>query len=207
VSNRLIAFLVGILVAGAASAQTPQPSDAPCGPVQIGGQTHYPGEIWREAQGQVHALPNCPLPPGSPPVAVTQPTTPTTLRVPIVRRGRNYVVPGFVNNTMTVNFIVDSGASIVTLPADVVATLKNTGALSDRDFTGRRIMGLADGSRVSSETFQIRSLSIGGWLVHDVMAAVTPVGADPLLGQDVFSRLKSWSIDNLNQTLVLERSR
>jgi predicted aspartyl protease len=108
---------------------------------------------------------------------------------------------------MTVNFIVDSGASIVTLPADVVATLKNTGALSDRDFTGRRIMGLADGSRVSSETFQIRSLSIGGWLVHDVMAAVTPAGADPLLGQDVFSRLKSWSIDNVNQTLVLERSR
>jgi predicted aspartyl protease len=192
-----------MLVAGAAAAQTPQSSGAPCGPVKIDGQTHYPGEIWRDGQGQVHALPNCPLPPGSPPIAVTQPTTPATLRVPIVRKGRNYVVPGFVNNTMTLNFIVDGGASIVTLPADVVAALKNTGALSDGDFTGRRIMGLADGSRVSSETFQIRSLSIGGWLVHDVMAAVTPVGADPLLGQDFFGRLKSWSIDNVNQTLVL----
>jgi hypothetical protein len=39
------------------------------------------------------------------------------------------------------------------------------------------------------------------------MAAVTPVGADPLLGQDFFGRLKSWSIDNVNQTLVLDLSR
>jgi predicted aspartyl protease len=197
-----------MLVAGAAAAQTPQPSDAPCGPVKIGGQTRYPGEIWRDAQGEVHALPNCPLPPGTPPVAVTtQPTTPATLRVPIQRKGRNYVVSGFVNNTMTLNFVVDSGASIVTLPADVVATLKNTGALSDRDFTGRQIMGLADGSRVPSETFLIRTLSIGNWSVHDVVAAVTPAGAPALLGQDFFSRLKSWSIDNVNQTLVLELPR
>ena len=206
-SSRIISLLVSMLVAGAAFAQTPQPSGAPCGPVKIGGQTHYPGEIWRDAQGEVHALPNCPLPPGTPPAAVTQPTTPTTLRVPIVRKGRNYVVPGFLNNTLTLNFIVDSGASIVTIPADAVATLKNTGALSDRDFAGQRIMGLADGSRVSSDIFQIRSLSIGGWLVHDVMAAVTPAGADPLLGQDFFGRLKSWSIDNVNQTLVLDLSR
>jgi hypothetical protein len=207
VSNRLIPFLVGMLVAGAAAAQTPQPSNAPCGPVQIGGQTHYPGEIWRDAQGQVHALPNCPLPPGSAPVAVTQPTTPTTLRVPILRRGGNYLVPGLINNAVTLNFVVDSGSYDVTIPADVVATLKSTGALSDRDFTGRQIRGLADGSKVSTETFQIRTLSIGDWLVHDVNAAVTPVGAPPLLGQTFFSRLKSWSIDNINQALVLVPSR
>lgn len=205
-SNRLISFLVGMLVSGAASAQTLQPADAPCGPVKIGGQIHYPGEIWRDDQGQVHALPNCPLPPGSPPRVVTQPT-PTTLRVPILRKGRNYVVPGLVNNEVTLNFIVDSGASDVTIPADVVATLKSTGALSDRDFTGRQIVGLADGSRVSSETFRLRSLSVGSWLVNDLAAAVTPAGAPPLLGQAFFSRLKSWSIDNVNQTLVLVPSR
>jgi hypothetical protein len=207
VSNRLIPFLIGMLVAGAAAAQTPQPSNAPCGPVQIGGQTHYPGEIWRDAQGQVHALPNCPLPPGSPPVVVTQPTTPSTLLVPIQRKGRNYVVPGLVNNVVTLNFVVDSGASVVSIPADVIATLKSTGALSDRDFTGQQIMGLADGSRVPSETFQLRSLRIGDWLVHDVIAAVTPVGAPPLLGQTFFGRLKSWSIDNVNQALVLVPAR
>jgi predicted aspartyl protease len=116
-------------------------------------------------------------------------------------------VRGSVNNVVTLNFIVDSGASDVTIPADVVATLKNMGALSDRDFTGREIRGLADGSRVSSETFVLRSLSIGDWLVHDINASVTPAGAPPLLGQAFFGRLKSWSIDNLNQTLVLDVSR
>ena len=203
VSSRLIPFLVGILVAGAASAQTPQTNGAPCGPVKIGGQTHFPGEIWRDEQGQVHALPSCPLPPGAPPVAVAQPK-PTTLRVPIQRRGNNYLVPGIVNNVTTLNFTVDSGASIVSIPADVVATLKTTGALSDKDFVGRVTMGLADGSRVTSETFRLRSLTVGDWLVEDVAASVSPAGAPPLLGQTFFSRLRSWSIDNLNQTLVME---
>jgi hypothetical protein len=207
VSNHLIPFLVGILVSGAAFAQTPQHSDAPCGPVKIGSQIHYPGEIWRDDQGQVHVLPSCPLPPGASPVAaVTQPM-PATLLVPITRRGRNYLVPGVVNNVTTLNFIVDSGASDVTIPADVVATLKNMGTLSDEDFTGRQIVGLADGSRVSSETFRLRSLTIGDWLVKDVPAAVTPAGAPPLLGQAFFSHVRTWSIDNDNQILVLVPSR
>ena len=202
-SNRLIPLLVGMLLAGAASAQTPQTGGAPCGPVQIGGQTHYPGEIWRDAQGQVHALPSCPLPPGVIPPAVVAQPKPTTLRVPIQRMGNNYLVPGLVNNAMTLNFIVDSGAADVTVPADVVATLKSTGALSDRDFSGRQIRGLADGSKMTSEIFRIRSLAVGDWLVQDVAASVTPAGAPPLLGQAFFSRLKSWSIDNVTQTLLL----
>jgi len=116
-------------------------------------------------------------------------------------------VPGVVNNVVTLNFVVDSGAADVTIPANVVATLKSAGALSDSDFTGRETRGLADGSKISAETFRIRSLSIGGWLVHDVMAAVTPAGADALLGQAFFGRAKNWSIDNVNQTLVLVPSR
>jgi clan AA aspartic protease (TIGR02281 family) len=209
VSNRLILFLVGMLISGAAIAQTPQPAGAPCGPVKINGQTRYPGEIWRDGQGEVHALPNCPLPPGAapPPVAAVTQSKPTTLRVPIQKRGRNYVVSGIVNNAVTLTFMVDSGASDVTIPADAIATLKSAGALSDRDFTGKEVRVLADGSKITSDVFRIRSLSIGDWLVHDVNASVTPAGALPLLGQAFFNRLKSWSIDNVNQTLVLDMSR
>jgi predicted aspartyl protease len=204
VSHRLIPLLVGILIAGAAFAQTPKSGDAPCGPVKIGGETHYPGEVWRDNQGEVHALPNCALPPGAaPPIAVRQ-STPSMLRVPLQRRGGNYLVPGIVNNAMTLNFTVDSGASFVSIPADVVATLKTTGALSDKDFfAGRLTLGLADGSKVTSETFRLRSLAVGDWVVQDVPASVSPTGAPPLLGQTFFSHLKSWSIDNVSQTLVL----
>jgi predicted aspartyl protease len=192
-----------MLAAGAASAQTPQTGGAPCGPVKIDGQTRYPGEIWRDGQGQVHALPSCPLPPGPPPAVMTQ-TKPTTLRVPIQTRGGNYYVPGIVNNVVTLTFTVDSGASIVSIPANVVENLKTTGALSDKDFVGRVTMSLADGSRVVSQTFRLRSLAVGDWLAQDVLASVSPAGAPPLLGQTFFHRLKSWSIDNLNQTLVME---
>ena len=112
-------------------------------------------------------------------------------------------MPGIVNNVMTLNFTVDSGASIVSIPADVVAALKKTGALSDRDFAGRVTVGLADGSRVQSETFRLRALSVGDWLVQDVAASVSPAGAPPLLGQTFFNHLRSWSIDNDSQTLVM----
>jgi aspartyl protease family protein len=108
---------------------------------------------------------------------------------------------------VTLTFMVDSGASDVTIPADAIATLKSAGALSDRDFTGKEVRVLADGSKITSDVFRIRSLSIGDWLVHDVNASVTPAGALPLLGQAFFNRLKSWSIDNVNQTLVLDMSR
>jgi hypothetical protein len=203
VSNRLISFFVCMLVAGAASAQTLQSSDGPCPPIKIGGQIHYPGEIWRDDQGQVHALPNCPLPPGALSAPVVSQPMPATLRVPLQKRGGNFLVPGLVNNAIALNFVVDSGAADVTVPADVVAMLKSRGTLDDKDFRGREFRGLADGSRVSSETFRIRSLTVGDWLVQDVAATVTPVGAPPLLGQAFFTRLKSWSIDNVNQTLVL----
>jgi hypothetical protein len=202
-SSRLIPFLVGVLLAGAASAQTPQASGAPCGPVKISGQTHFPGEIWRDDQGQVHVLPNCPLPPGTPPAAVVTQPMPATLRVPLQRRGGSFLVPGLLNNAIALNFVVDSGAADVTVPADVVASLKSGGTLSDSDFLGREVRGLADGSRTQSQTFRIRSLAVGDWLVHDVIGFVSPVGAPALLGQAFFTRLKSWSIDNVNQTLVL----
>jgi hypothetical protein len=73
----LILIVIGVLVAGPASAQTPQPSGAACGPVKIGGQTHYPGEVWRDNQGEPHYVPDCSpsvVTPAAPPPAALPPT-------------------------------------------------------------------------------------------------------------------------------------
>jgi len=93
-------------------------------------------------------------------------------------------------------FIVDSGASDVSIPADVVLTLIRTGTLQDADFTGTQTYRLADGSTAPSTTFRIRSLSANQVEIANVKASIAPVAGELLLGQSFLSRFKSWSIDN-----------
>ena len=63
---------------------------------------------------------------------------------------------------ITLKAIVDSGASDVSVPADVVSTLIRTGTITNDDFLGQQTYVLADGSKVPSARFQIRSLKVGG---------------------------------------------
>lgn len=127
-----------------------------------------------------------------------------SVSVPIRRQGGTFTVPVEVNERVTLRFVVDSGASDVNIPSDVVAGMLASGALSRSDFLGRRDYVLADGSRISAETFRIRSLRIGGRVVEDVVATAGGLSSPFLLGQSFLRRLKSWSIDNANDTLVLE---
>jgi tetratricopeptide (TPR) repeat protein len=126
-----------------------------------------------------------------------------SISVPLQADGGTYVVPILINNAITLNFTVDSGARDVSIPADVVLTLIRTGTLDKSDFIGSATYLLADGSTMPSTRFRIRSLKIGDRLVQDVSGSISPVGGTLLLGQSFLSHFKSWSINNARQTLVL----
>jgi len=126
-----------------------------------------------------------------------------SISVPLQADGGTYVVPILINNAITLNFTVDSGATDVSIPADVVLTLIRTGTLDKSDFIGSATYVLADGSTMSSTRFRIRSLKIGDRLVQDVSGSISPVGGTLLLGQSFLSHFKSWSINNARKTLVL----
>jgi predicted aspartyl protease len=113
-------------------------------------------------------------------------------------------VPVSINNAITLDFIIDSGASDVSIPADVVLTLMRAGTILPGDFLGERTYMLADGSTVPSATFRIRSLRVGDRQLADVTGSVAPVRGSLLLGQSFLRRFRSWSIDNWRQVLVLE---
>ena len=125
--------------------------------------------------------------------------------VPMVQEGGVYMVPVLINDTITLRFIVDSGAADVSIPADVVRTLMRTGTISESDFIGAKTYTLADGSTTSSTTFRIRSLKVGDTVLQNVMGSIANTKGDLLLGQSFLGRFKSWSIDNANHALVLER--
>lgn len=126
------------------------------------------------------------------------------LEVRLERQGGVLFVPVLINGRMLLDFIVDSGASEVSIPADVVSTLWRTGTLTDSDFTGNKTYLLADGSTMPSTTFRIRSLRVGERVLENVSGSIAPLNGSLLLGQSFLSRFKSWSVDNDRQVLVLQ---
>ena len=125
-------------------------------------------------------------------------------RVQMVKEGGTYAVPVFINNVLSLNFVVDSGAADVTIPADVAGTLIRTGTIADGDFIGHQQYTLADGSVINSRQFLIRSLKVGDQVIENVRGSIGDVKGSLLLGQSFLERFKSWSMDNTKHELVLE---
>jgi predicted aspartyl protease len=123
--------------------------------------------------------------------------------VRMVWSGGVYVIPVRFNDTITLNAIVDSGASDVSIPADVVSTLMRTKTVTDQDFLGKQTYVLADGSRVPSQQFRIRSLKVGNNTIQNIVASIGSVHGEILLGQSFLSKFKSWSVDNEQHALIL----
>jgi uncharacterized protein len=125
-------------------------------------------------------------------------------RVPLKMDGGTFVVPVQINGTMTLDFVIDSGAADVSMPADVVSTLIRAGTIKEPDFIGESTYVLADGSTTKSPTFTIRKLKVGNTVLENVRGSVASSQGSLLLGQSFLNRFKSWSIDNTNQELLLE---
>jgi len=140
----------------------------------------------------------------SPPIPGKNQNSSARLEIALEEEGGVLVVPVLINGALTLEFVIDSGASDVSVPADVVMTLVRTGTLQDADFIGARTFRLADGSTVPSQTFRIRSLTVGGIGIANVTGSIAPVEGALLLGQSFLSRFKSWSINNTKHILVLE---
>lgn len=122
----------------------------------------------------------------------------------MTQQGGTFVVPVLINSKIELSFVVDSGAADVSIPADVVRTMIRSGTLTEKDFGAKKTYVLADGSRVESRTFRIRSLKVGERIVENVLASEAHVAGELLLGQSFLGKFKSWSIDNTKHALVLE---
>jgi hypothetical protein len=127
-----------------------------------------------------------------------------TSEIPLRRVGDTYFIPVSINGRLTLDFVVDSGASDVSIPADVILTLMRTGTIQEADFIGKQSYRLADGSVVPSITFRIRSLKVGDHEIGNVLGSVAPLSGALLLGQSFLGRFKSWSIDNNRHVLRLD---
>jgi predicted aspartyl protease len=139
--------------------------------------------------------------PAAPQSAPTQSALST--KVEMVKENGIFKVPVQLNGAISLKFIIDSGASEVQIPKDVFLTLVRTETIGDSDFLPGTTVILADGSKVKSDRFILRSIKVGETTFTDVHATVGGLNAPLLLGQSFLSRFTEWKIDNKNGTLVL----
>ena len=123
--------------------------------------------------------------------------------VPLVKVGGVYQLPVEINGVLTLQFVLDSGATDVLLPADVVLTLLRTETIKESDFLPGKTYTLADGSTVNSTRFLLRSLKIGNRRVTNVAASIGPVSSTLLLGQSFLEKLGTWGMDSQRHVLTL----
>jgi clan AA aspartic protease (TIGR02281 family) len=126
--------------------------------------------------------------------------------IPLIHAHGTLQVPVVINGKLSLNFTIDSGATDVSIPSTLFSTLTRAGIVSPEDLLDKRLYKLADGSGEISQRFRIRTLRVGKLEVRDVIASVGDSGGLLLLGQSFLSRLKSWSIDNERQTLLITES-
>lgn len=150
------------------------------------------------------SVPDFPALPSGAPVTLAHNDIVSRTEVPLEADGGTFVIPVTINNTISLKFTIDSGASYVTIPSDVASTLVRSGTISAEDYVGSDTFTLADGSEVPSPEFRIRSLRVGSVDLHNVIASITSANGSLLLGQTFLNRLKSWSIDNNRHLLRLE---
>jgi hypothetical protein len=124
--------------------------------------------------------------------------------IKLKQSGGVYMLPVRINDTVTVPFVLDSGAAEVSIPDDVFSVLRRSDTINQSDFIGTGIYTLADGTTVSSDRYILHKMSVGDHIITDVVANVVSVKGDPLLGQSSLQKLPAWTLDNAQHALVLQ---
>lgn len=128
-----------------------------------------------------------------------------TIAVQLVNYQGLAQAPALLNGKIPMLFVVDSGASTVTVPDGVAILMIDDGTLQRKDFLGVVTGVLANGHMQRALIFKIHTLRVGNLVVNNVIGAATGRSGELLLGQSFLREFKSWSIDNGQSNLVLQR--
>ena len=116
-----------------------------------------------------------------------------------------YKLPVNLNGAITIDFVLDLGASDVSISPDIFLVLYKAGTIKDEDFIGTQTYQFADGSTAKSNVFLLKSLQFGDFVLKNVRTSVSnSINSPLLLGQSALKKLKSYRIDNTRSVLIVE---
>ncbi len=107
-------------------------------------------------------------------------------------------------NGMGVQMVFDPGCSTALISLAEAQYLYEKGALTLDDYMGSATSKIADGSIVEDMVFNLREVVLDDQLVcYNVQATVSSnTNAPLLLGNDVFDRVASYTVDNENSRIL-----
>ncbi|MBF0627344.1 MAG: clan AA aspartic protease [Magnetococcales bacterium] len=99
--------------------------------------------------------------------------------VPLTRHANGmYTLKVRINNNQEIEAMLDTGATALALPEDVVTWLLRSGTLKKSDLLGGVKAITADGSVIDSDAVQIASLRVGDMEIKDVRGLVIPASGN-----------------------------
>ena len=148
------------------------------------------------ARLQTYNSPAAPAPDGSVPRAARG-TAGREVRVSVARAGTGMVVNVLVNGSVNAPFLVDTGATDVLIPASLARRLGIQAGPESRSKTYRTANGT-----VTQATAMLGSLDLGGAVVENVPASISPSMEIGLLGLSFFNHF-TYHIDAAAGVLTL----
>ena len=103
----------------------------------------------------------------------------------------------------TQEYLIDSGASFLTISKSNYEFLKEIGVIRQSDIKEKITVKIADGSLKTYQSIIIPSIDISGFKVQNIKTLVTE--GDNLLGQSVLGQFSNWRIDNSKNQLIIEK--
>ncbi len=128
-------------------------------------------------------------------------------RIPLEKIGKSFKLRATVNDKLTFDFILDTGADNVVISPDVFITYWKAGEIKKSDILEWVEFSIADGSTAIGLKFIIKKITMEDITVENVIASVlkTPNDYDMLLGMSVLERFGKYTIDHTNNVLIINR--
>lgn len=124
--------------------------------------------------------------------------------LPFVTEGGVKIVTIKVNN-IPLDFIFDTGASLISISETEARFLVKQGTLTEEDFLGVQEFIDANGDISEGLLVNLREIDIEGYKLYNVKASIVQnTNAPLLLGQSLLEKFAQVTIDNRNEKIVLK---
>lgn len=102
-------------------------------------------------------------------------------------------------------WLFDTGASDLLINKEMESILKNENVINNENYLGIGEYEMANGMIDTCRKYKISNIKIGKFSVDNITVAVTEKGKRIIVGKALLNKFSNWTLNNLNNKLILSR--